>query len=305
MSFKYLDERHYGPRTHKPHVVLLCPHDADASAFLHFNKEIVDACEVDRQTLLHFCAVERDAGSSQLAEMVGEMLAEHGFHTKVIKVTTPRGIVDANRIPEKAIRHIFDHEKHAELKEKLLKLHSHIIHDIQEALAKVRKGGVYIDIHTMSPFDPSTNEGPAEAVIESPDTVVGYIQKYTHPTGDKRPLDIITSSVVGDEEIDYITSPTLSELLFEHFNKRNIEAAYNKPYFVVPFVQTHRHVVRLQSQDVHSAIVDIPKDILVRNEFYSLEPQYDIEGMTVIASAMTDSIVETLQSKKSPQDPRS
>ncbi|MGE3278356.1 MAG: hypothetical protein AB7J40_00925 [Candidatus Altimarinota bacterium] len=187
----------YGKGPDEGAINILVPHDAsyDQFAFEYPDllNEMLDAVKVDEETYKKFLTIEQDVFATEAAELLAKNIVGHfqgGIRVQVIKIMIPRGILDMNRIEERALWKTFDHEQHSYLKKRLLSMYRIAYREIKK---KIMQAGMVIDLHTMSPTNP-------RRVIEvNPDNLKDFIKSWDINPDNPRKIDIITSQTIGDE----------------------------------------------------------------------------------------------------------
>jgi len=183
----------------QPPVKILVPHDASVKEFSYYlpdiYRELKDAVEVDEKTLQKFLTIEQDVFATEAAEQLARNIhqAFRGvIRVEIIKVLLPRGIVDMNRIRERAVWKLFDHEEHSYLKKELERLYQITYVKLQKA---IRGTGILIDLHTMSPTD------PWETIELHHQNVEAFINSWRHNPQQRRKNDLITIAETPEGEI--------------------------------------------------------------------------------------------------------
>ncbi|MBI4143023.1 hypothetical protein HY480_04070 [Candidatus Uhrbacteria bacterium] len=288
---------YYGPRTGGPlDVILLCPHGGGHEQFLGCYPEVARACPASDDVLRTYLAVERDVGSSELAHAIARAIARQpiGVHIEVLDITFPRGILDGNRIPERAIRAVFDHAAHPDLVAALRNEHRFACAVVEDRLAVLGGDGIVVDLHTMAPYSPRTTPGsPTEAAVETPTTLAEYTAAYRDRVrwGTRRAVDVVTT-VAGTTT--NIADPVLLTNLRSSLTRTSVPFRENDPY------PTAEHVLTTSYLRQHRGIaIDVPKDLLAM--IPAEDPAFDLAhvplsrgNMTRIAEPIAGAIANSL-----------
>jgi len=254
--------------------------------FLNEFPEILDAVPVDEEILIQYCKLERDFGAPELTQGIAEKVAttRPATRIKIAHVETPRGILDGNRWdPKDGVREIFDKTEHETLFEKLAKLLKQIRSEIDEILKTLNPNGVFIDIHTMAPFNRH------KVVNVKPDKILEYLDSYLNPTnhGNLRHLDLITAR----EKQDHIADEQLLESLQHSLRSNSVDFRQNDPYHATIEAASRRYM-----EQYSGIAIDVPKHWLATNQTMD---SVDLENVNEIAKPVTEAICDCLNKKYS------
>lgn len=283
----------YGLAAAPKDVVIWCPHDADYHVFLQKNKDILQALTVKHSFSLleRYLAIERDVGSLMLAQQIAKNIYEinNNLAIKVIAATLPRGIIDQGRIADCSRRNIFSNRMPF-IDEQLIKAHQESLALLIKNFAELKPEGVFIDLHTMAPFNPKVKPATStEYIIESHDNLAEYIDYYCdiRYRGPIRSIDLIISDQQGKQFAD----PTIVKLLSKMLQKTNIQFAYNAPF------STGEHLIALGLMKKHRGItVDVPKHFISNQDvddinFDLAKIEINQEKVNYIATAIAQAFV--------------
>lgn len=284
----------YGPETSdRPHAVILAPHASNGEAFLAAFPEISEACRGTQEaTLRCFFNIECDRGSSSLAHAIAELVLEEKPQARihVVEATVPRAIIDANRVPNHALRNIFRRQEHPELAERLEALHAVMIGEIRRQLARMQSpGGVFLDIHTMAPQDRKEEF----QIAETPENLAEYVRTYTDPSclAERRPIDLVTDHENG---MPLAWEPLVTRMEQALFRNRLMHTRN------IPYATTERHLGTEHMRLYRGLAVDVPKDLL--SEQSAVRGDFDLASFVVnkpavrrIARPLAEALVLEIQ----------
>lgn len=287
----------YGDGSEDSMVQILVPHDASYSQFaLEFPdllNDILKAIETDEETFRKFVTIEQDKFATEAADLLARKIVE-GFQgrirVQVIKVVIPRAILDMNRIEEKALWHIFDHEKHPALTKRLLDFYRTSYKELKKI---VQQSNVLIDLHTMCPTD------PWEKILLNPHNVEEFNKSWRHNPLKRRVTDLITHQSVG-EIVDRLGDMEIIEKVEQAFKMHGIEHKRS-----ATFQLTNIHLGTEWAQLARSYFnIDITKDWGAKestnDESFDVSSiTYDESKMSKIVSVIGDAIINVVKERLS------
>lgn len=241
-----------------PRVILVAPHHDEGCALLAARPDVILACAADESTLRRYLAVDADVGSRQLAVCVADHIAAAGVGVELLLPRLPRGIIDAGRLPSRALRHVFRLGADPGLLGWLVHTHAVVVGEVITAIRALdRAHGLFVDLHTMSPRSPAIPRSLTEAVYESPGRLREYIAAFEDGEHNRVAIDLITrigSDVVGDRNlIDSLVAA------FEQADLRWVQD--------VPYAASDHIVAGALMQERRGIMIDIPKDLLTLPPF--------------------------------------
>ena len=146
---------------------------------------------------------------------------------------------------------------------------------------------------SYSPVSRTEGETYSEALIESPESLLNYIQSYEtcHIFGRPRYIEIFT----GDWKRKITAYYPLLMSIYEQLLLSNYPIEFDKPYIAAP------HLIGSYLMEKTKAVcIDIPKDLIskhtTRDSEYNLANlDIDIEKLTRLAHTITKGIANTVQ----------
>lgn len=256
--------RTFGPSSSVHDVILICLHGDDGVQFLKDNSFFYDLSIDNPSVVNNYIKVEQDVGSNELSSIIAHKLAQKGKRVKVIQTTIPRAILDFGRIQSSvALRPIFDYTKHTSLSGKLMELHRKGIEEIKKHLISLSPQGSWIDIHTMSPFNPKTQDeqghATPDAVIPGPGKLQTYIREFTDPRrrGTRRPINLATH-ILGEKE--HIACRLTANRIRTNLEAATLQHGYNCPHPMTDAI-TAAHLMKEFGRGL---LIDFPKDYLCK-----------------------------------------
>ncbi|MDO8425289.1 MAG: hypothetical protein Q7T01_02130 [bacterium] len=282
-------------RRQRPSVVLLSPHDGPMEWFVGECPALLAACPADAETLARFCALERDVGATALAHRIATLLVERGVvRVDVVEVCLPRGIVDGNRLTERALRNIFPADAYPDLVRYLHASHASVLTSVRESLALLSPTGIFVDVHTMAPYTPAVDpQSPTETIAEHPDALHHVIETWTNRARwrERRHVDVVTR-LSGTDAL--LADPLLRVALVRYLSEHEVPWRENLPYPTAEHVLT-THYLRQR----RGVAIDVPKDVLgatpaEHESFDLLAPTIDAQRVGRIAEPVASAIIEAL-----------
>lgn len=292
MPYEVVTISRYGKAV-RPLAVLVVSHDGDGTSFLEAFPELMSVVPASREVFGRYLALERDVGSAGLAHRVATRLMreEDVVHrVDVVEVNLPRGIIDGNRVSERAVRNVFDHAAHPMIVTALQELHHRAIQAVRAVLENLELDGLFIDVHTMAPYSPDCNsQSSTEAVGETPTTLEDYIDAYTNRArwGERRYLDLVTCT---DRDPTVLAYPPLLDAFTERLGAADIVFRLNHPYPTSAHVLSTRYLERYRG-----LVIDVPKDYLVAQRaeeggFDLLNVKPDPQAVARLAAPLADAL---------------
>lgn len=262
-STSYLRQTWYHKRRFPIDVTILCQHGNDGEAFLQNNYlSIAVLSRHDPDLFRRYMAIEQDVGSSELAHHIASKLmrksAEAGspLSIVVLDVQLPRAIIDANRLPEYALREVFDYTGHDDIASSYRRKHGFATSEVAALLQRLSPQGIVLDVHSMAPHTPiGEPSSPDKPVDLSPTTLDRYVRSYTDPAmrGERRVIDIVTrlpdGAVIADHDLAIACNRELEVA--------GLESRFDHPYCTNERIMTTRYMQRHRT-----LAIDVPKDWL-------------------------------------------
>lgn len=255
-------------RTHdsrKPKALLICPHGDAGESFLPLFPEYTDA--LDERLLRRYLAIEQDKGAKELTYKIAESV-----DAIVITMDYPRGLLDGGRVLEHCIRDVLPEEIMDKLKDRLLAIHQHTLHQLNELYAEINEAdGLMLDIHTMASFNPKGGTFPI-----LPDNMEAYMSQFCEAprhVENLRVFDLITS----DDEGHLLADEGLANRMREQLAKAGISYEENKPYaaskhyLMYPNLKKARGICFDVPKHMLSPLHKQPEDFLL--ESFTLDPR--------------------------------
>lgn len=285
----------------KHQLLIICPHAYLGTKFIHQFPEIKQAIRITNEQFNRYLAIEQDFATEDLAKNIGEICnKDYDINVKILIPKFPRSIIDAGRIYPYNLRNIIDYDYYPQLKKTLLKIHSNYVKALSSELNLINKNNGYIiDLHTMSSFSPVSRgekETYSEAVLESPNNLLNYIQSYEtcHIFGSKREIEIFT----GDWKRNISAYHPLLMSIYESFLLSGHKVEFDKPYVAA----SHLMGTHLMNK-CHSICIDIPKDKIskytTKDLNYNLSNlEIDTHKLTSIARVISHGIAQIVKGDK-------
>ena len=231
-------------------VLILCVHDGDHQNFIKEHPEFINLYKNNYELFIKYLYLERDNGASELAKALQKNLESQKIDVELINIQDiPRGIIDLNRIEEKAIREVFDFKEKPELYKTLLKIYFEKIEIIKKSLENLPEDGVFIDIHTMIDFTPK------QSVLVHPgsDAIRNYIDAHTNIMNfaEKRDIEFLTAELGKDS----IANNRVHRNLHNSFKKNNINTVDNIPYWLIEGTMTAEYMKKYPGKGI---AIDVP-----------------------------------------------
>ena len=257
-------------------LLITCPHAEIGTSFLEIDfPDISEIINIDKQSLYEFLSIEYDFGTHDLAQVIAQKLfEEYGLCTLILEPSFPRSVLDAGRLYPNCLRNILDYDKHENIKDKLINLYNDYMAKLVHVTAVAKNyNALAIDLHTMSSYSPNiVQERYAEAIAETPDNLLEYIQYYkdSHRDGEKRKTELFT----GDSRNGIFASKELLQSLTAEILTKRIPMDYDKPYVLAEHLVAHYLVCEL-----NCVCIDIPKDLL--SVTTTDDEEYDIANLAL------------------------
>lgn len=281
----------------KPALIILCPHDDNGEQFLQDYPELYEVCQISRVAMKKYLTLEQDHGSGEVTQAIAKIFMHetHGeYPTTILKDRVPRGLVDTNRIARTAIRDLIDKEKNPDLTRKLFEEHEKVMLEKRRIMGPLAyNGGIFLDIHTMAPFNRVTNAGLA------PGNVDDYINSYIHARaegGSRRLVDLITKA----DPFENAADPRLTLELKKTFTEKRIQWDENMPYTVplsYGIVSAH-NMLHFNGIAIDISKGDLATPNATDNEFDILRPKIDPKKVEIIARAIVEATIQRLKAEK-------
>ncbi len=255
---------HYG-NTQKEHVdcFFLNLHADLGVDFFNLNPDILSAVE-DVDIFEKYIALEADIGTRELSHIAARQLisTHNDLHVAVFDAQIPRGVLDIGRwTAERAIRPIIEYSKHPNIYEELKKKHEIAILNLKHALDTLSDTGIWIDIHSMSPFNPdptrADNSGP-DPIKPTPATLSEYINVYTSldNQGIRRRINLATHTI-EDPEIQLVDGRLLKSAQ-NVLNRARFDHAADDPHPMSDAITA----AQLMKKYGRGLFIDVPKDFI-------------------------------------------
>lgn len=233
-------------------IFLNCPHGYFGPEFLqNFPKVQELFSHVPEKIFQKYLNLEMDFGSSQLAFALAEELSSD---TDIILCfpQVDRGLLDANRTPDHAVRKVFDHQEHGHIRNKLKKMSTEMFDHISKISKEfLKEEGLFLDLHTMWP----TCQRISPEEFESPDSLEKYVEHLLHPENQKQLRAI--NFLVSDLEKNIIADSFYVEKMAETFQLRGIKIALDTPYQMLPKYTSYHYY-----KNFSGVSIDIPRSFL-------------------------------------------
>lgn len=269
--------------------LLMVPHgdrgDEFLEAYPEFEEKGISA--TSPALLRRYLRLEQDVGSKEIALKIQEVVGDL-CKVGVLTLNYPRGILDGNRVPNRAIRNFFLWHKSPELEKELLDLHEEAWQVIKATLARLT--GVLIDVHTMSHHQPRSKPS------ECPENLLPYMQSYLDEKeyGPDRPFDLITSRRKSEEDstLVSIADELLTDALRIRLLEEGLPVGFNNPYMAEPHLRT----TKLLERTGRGIGLDIPKRIVLAGDNFGIRnPLISQAGLTRVALPIGNAVIERLR----------
>ncbi|MDA1060181.1 MAG: hypothetical protein O3B47_00105 [bacterium] len=232
-----------------PQVVLICVHDGSHKEFLKNHPDLHEIFKDYAEIFESYLKLERDFAALALTREIKKLLKKEIKVASVEVTDLPRGIIDANRTPEEAIRRVFNHEEHPELVKKFMHTYETITKQALEALENLSQDGLFLDIHTMIDFSPS------ELVPISPGSFAmqEYIEARTNP--DRLKERRLVNFLTARENQPSLAHPGLAGNLEKGFNRDKLKVSHNDPYRLLDWTMLNHYMSKYPQKGIG---IDIP-----------------------------------------------
>lgn len=262
MNYSITQTTHYGNQSKKVDCIFLNLHADDGHLFLSHYPEFREKSE-NTHVFQKYLNLEADIGTRDLCHIAAKHLSsDTQLHSAVLDVRVPRGILDVGRWNEdRAIRDIIDYDKYPNIRNILVKMHTKAIDAIQELFADLSKNGVWIDIHSMAPFNPdpsrSDNSGP-DPIKPTPETLSEYINVYTSldKQGKRRRINLATQVTECPGEV--LSDQRLLEIAQDCLNQAKYLHGTNDPHPMTEAITA----AQLMKKYGRGLFIDVPKDYI-------------------------------------------
>ncbi len=289
-------------------IVIGIPHGGDYEQFLEVHPEVVEQFKEDdaMEVVGDFMMLERDNGARKLGESSKRNIKEliSGARLKIIEaVNIPRGLLDLNRFKAKSpeetdsshgkIIDFASSKACIELWHELANIYDLYNNCLNESLAKLNPGDLFIDLHTMNDYS-IIKASPLSANLEA---IRQYIEDFTNPENRKLPirlLEIITSFAqdwdeMGIKKGDSIENTEFFNHIKREFEENGIEYGVNAVYPLVPTRMTSRNMLKVRDMAI-SLDVTI-RNLSVDGKSCSVNPELDMDkieqlGMIIARAAL-------------------
>lgn len=249
----------WGPAGDPPDIVLLCLHDGAAGPLLDGLGLTPGDLGHPAALVAEYLEIERDVGSAALTQALAARLHALRPALRVVEVRAelPRGLVDCGRVPGAALRAIVRSCGRSTLPDDLARRHAAAIAAVRGAILSLDPlTGVFLDVHTMAPFDPpvARTATRSEAIRDDDWSLADYVELWrcAFRGGRARPIDLIVS-VAGRP----VSDAALTDALRAALSGKGYDVALDVPY------ASGDHLVGGWSmQRRRGLVVDVPKSML-------------------------------------------
>lgn len=277
---------YYGP-SGELDCLLMVPHGDRGDEFLEAYPEFEanDISATSPALLRRYLRLEQDVGSKEIAFKIKEVIGDL-CRVGILTLNYPRGILDGNRVPNRAIRNFFLWHKSPELEKELLELHDDAWEVVKATVARLT--GVLIDVHTMSHHEPKTK------LLECPENLLPYVRSYLDERdyGPDRPFDLITATRRGSEVAD-IGDEFLTRELQVRLMQEGLPVGFNNPYYAEPHLRTTELLERTSRRGVG---LDIPKRTVLAGDHFGIRnPAISPSGLIKVAGPIGNAVIERLR----------
>ncbi len=249
---EFTRQTHYGDPAAPTHWALMSPHGERCDLFFEVYPHLREHLRMTDDQLATYDQIEFDFAATSLAHSIAQQVVEIApVRVTVHEILLPRGFVDANRIPEYAIRRVFPHDIPEGDRQLMYDLHRV---NALEGMEKLLRGADYfLNVHTMADCN------RLYPVMETPE-VEDYILSYNDPALQIRSPKRQFQFVCGNPLKEY--GDRLLMKCFETvFKREGYRFEYNNPYQVTP------HVTLKQYFDwSNGTSFDVPKSHLATDE---------------------------------------
>ncbi len=252
-------------KSDRPDCLLLCLHSDDGIDFYENNPLLREALQDSEGTFKKFLKIEYDFGTRELAHTTAKKLVENSkkkIRVDIFDVQIPRGILDLGRISsEKAIRNVFDFRKNEKILKQLRILHKKTMKNIFKTIKSLKPGGVWLDIHSMSPYDPviqtKVNHLGPDPVIPSAGNLENYIKQYTGSSCSHRRININLATDINETGKN-ISDKILTSKLNTELLEADLQCQHNSPHAMNLSI-TAAHIMKNFGRGL---LIDFPKDFI-------------------------------------------
>lgn len=279
---------YYGP-SGELDCLLMVPHGDRGDDFLEAYPEFEgqDISGTSPSLLRRYLRLEQDVGSKEIAFKIQQVIGDL-CKVGVLVLNYPRGILDGNRVPRRAIRNFFLWHKSPELEKEFLELHDEAWQTIKSTVARLT--GVLIDVHTMSHHEPKSKPS------ECPENLLPYVKSYLDEReyGPDRPFDLITSRRRSDTDntLVSIADDLLTDALKVRLMQEGLPVGFNNPYMAEPHLRTTKLLERTR----RGVGLDIPKARVLAGDHFGIKnPAISPAGLEKVALPIGSAVIERLR----------
>jgi hypothetical protein len=237
---------------HRSDVIFICSHGYHDGAFLAAFPQIAKAYEhIPHDLFQQYLRLEYDFAARDLA-MATMTHVPPSMNASIVRIHYHRGIVDANRRSNFAVRKIFDEERFPEVKEYLqdicLASENSIMQFFRDQLSP---NGFLFDFHSMWP----TSQHISPTDFEAHDRVEHYVKAILDDKNQShvRSINAIVSSTRERNIADMQRTQTIINTLHHHGFPVEVDHPYN---------MSDAHAGTYYARNFPTVVFDTPRSFL-------------------------------------------
>lgn len=290
-------------------AVILDPHGydgfkghPDGTEFFEVFEDFLKVCVLTREQLENLCASESDRFAPEISEEIAKKLALNGYRIALVKILLPRELIDANRVEERAIKWLFDHDKNKAWVTNFTNLYQQAITKEEKVLQQLAPHGKLLAVHTMRQF----NIKPGyEYMMEPPQDLesveqwqeyylrkIKFLESPEMQTQDREHCVLTRLGQEGPE----ITDPILTQAVIDRFKDKGIKHALNEPYCYEPWIKETNLMRKFKGVSVDFVKEKIAANVEPNPPLYKLTS--NTQKIKQIAHSLSEAINNVLTKPK-------
>lgn len=267
-------------------ILLIVPHGAYGREFFRRFPKIFGHSLVQKRlaSFENFLRIEQDYGSLELAKAIGDWLFNHSggnFEVEICEILYPRAIVDGGRITSHCLRACLPHDVMSNYRDEFITMHDETVTLIREKVVQNKKrGGIFLDIHTMAPYTPNVFCSSKGGLTESFESLDDYVAQFTESKNVNRDTRRFIDLIAHDGEGHMLADERLLKLLAASLQGK-YEIAYSEPFKALGHYMMHDYM-----KQGRGLAIDVPKDYLSLEDFNLLSFKLDEGRIDKLAQAI-------------------
>lgn len=277
----FLDREHLGPDG-SPAFVLVVPHADGGQRLLAEHPEILEACAAPEALLRRYLLLEADHGSIDLARSVARHLEAQDLGVDILTSRLPRGLIDAGRLPARALRHVWRADADSRLLALLVESHAEGVRQVVQAVRGLDpREGIFVDLHTMASRGPRRMRSPTESADERPEALDAYIALFVEGGARREAIDLITH--IG---ADLVADLRLREEIATALDVARRRWVANRPYAAADHL-----VAGMLMRERRGIMLDVPKHWLFGRTWPDPADPPPADGINALAMPIAEALL--------------